>query len=113
MVRVYFRASAEEPRRSSSARRKDDGECAGGQSMTATDQLALPPAAPADATATVLWLKPVVAGVVLLLVLLSLLDLAIAYVTMSMPAAHFIAGPIALAVMAILWFIELEGFRWP
>jgi signal transduction histidine kinase len=81
--------------------------------MPATGDLARPPAGPADGAAPVLWLKPVVAGVVLLLVLLSLLELAVAYVTLAMPAAHYIAGPIALGVMAIVWFLELEGLHWP
>jgi signal transduction histidine kinase len=58
------------------------------------------------------WLKPLVAAVVLLFALLSLLELAIAYVGRTMPALHFVAGPIAIGLLVIIWFAELGGVRW-
>src|SRR5438876_9831635 len=81
--------------------------------MTTADDLTLPAAPQAGAAAPLPWIKPLVAAVVVLLALLSLLDLAVAFITRSMPALHFVAGPIAIGLMVLVWFAELGGLRWP
>jgi signal transduction histidine kinase len=79
--------------------------------MTSAGAETLPTSSRVDPPDPLPWLRTAVAAVVLLLVLLSLLDLAVAYVTRSMPPSHFVAGPIALGVTTIIWFVELYGLR--
>jgi hypothetical protein len=54
----------------------------------------------ADLAETLPWLKPLVAAVVLVFALLSLVEVAVAYVTQSMPPSHIISAPIAVGLMA-------------
>src|SRR5690242_7567128 len=78
---------------------------------TATD-LSLPTVPAAEAGTPLPGLKPLVAAVVLLFALLNLLELAVAFLGRTMPAAHFVAVPIAIGLMVIIWFAELGGVRW-
>jgi len=75
---------------------------ADGPSMASAGAEALLPSSRLDPPDPLPWVTPAVAVVVLLFALLSLLDLAVAYVTKSMPPSHFVAGPIAIGVMTIL-----------
>src|SRR5689334_19601598 len=81
--------------------------------MTTVDDLS-PAAAPQDGAAAPLpWIKTLVAAAVVFLALISLLDLGVALITRSMPAMHFVAGPIGIGLMVIIWFAELGGLPWP
>jgi signal transduction histidine kinase len=77
----------------------------------ANRDLALPPAPPTYAPEPFPWLKPAVAAAVLFLALLSLLDLATAFFTQSMPSSHFVWGPIDIGAITVIWFAELYGLR--
>jgi signal transduction histidine kinase len=57
------------------------------------------------------WLKPAVIAAILFLALVNLLSLGLAFVTQSMPPSHYIAGPIAIGVITLIWFAELSGLR--
>lgn len=70
--------------------------------MTTADDLPLPPASQDDVAAPLPWIKSLVAAAVLLLTLLSVLDLAVAFMMRSMPALHFVAGPIGIGLIVII-----------
>jgi signal transduction histidine kinase len=68
---------------------------------------------PATASGGLPWLKPLIAGGVLLFALLSLFEVALAFAAKSMPALHLVAVPIAVGIIVLAWFAELAQFPWP
>jgi two-component system nitrate/nitrite sensor histidine kinase NarX len=66
-----------------------------------------------DNAATLPAVRPAVGAAVVVFALLSLVDIWIAFVQQSMPPSHFVAVPIALMLLTVIWFAELGGLRWP
>jgi signal transduction histidine kinase len=79
--------------------------------MTGARDLTLPPLSQPHPPESVPWLKPAAAVAILFLALVNLLDIALALVTHSMPLSHFVAGPIGIGAMTIIWLVELSGRR--
>jgi signal transduction histidine kinase len=86
-------------------------QVAGARPSTSDSDLVLPSASGPGAREPLPWLKPAVAAAVLFLALANLLSLALAFVTQSMPPSHYIAGPIGIGAITIIWFAELGGLR--
>lgn len=59
------------------------------------------------------WLGPSVALVVLALAGLTVVTMFIEDNSFPMPASHLIIVPIAVSIIALVWFAELGGLGWP
>jgi signal transduction histidine kinase len=81
------------------------------RAATSPDEVVQPTASETATPEPLPWLKPAVIAAILFVALVNLLSLGLAFATQAMPPSHYIAGPIAIGVITLIWFAELSGLR--